>query len=445
MHATATFPAWTLAPFVSYLLAIALVPLFFPVFWEHNRNKLLLAVVASVPVLVFLFTSPVGGHLLLHTFREYVGFMALLSALFVISGGICLRGTLAGTPLVNTGFLAVGILLASFIGTTGASVLLIRPLIRANRARRNIRHLVIFFIFTVSNGGGLLTPLGDPPLFLGFLRGVPFEWTLRLFPVWAIFNGILLVVFNLVDQYVFNKEERERSGAQLEDVQEVKESLRIEGRVNLIWLAAVPAVIGVMGSFGSAWFGESGLQGEVQTLVLIALAGLSLLTTKKHVHLANHFSWAPILEVAVVFLGVFVTMIPALGYLEAHGAALGIREPWQFFWATGGLSSFLDNAPTYLTFTSLAVGVVNQATGANLLSTELGALAAHPAGAPLLVAISCGAVLMGAMTYIGNGPNFMVKAIAEQARVRMPGFFGYMVWSVSFLVPILLLITLLMF
>ena len=249
------------------------------------------------------------------------------------------------------------------IGTTGASVLLIRPLLRANAARLRVRHVVIFFIFTVSNGAGLLTPLGDPPLFLGFLRGVPFGWTLRLFPAWALLNGVLLVLFNLIDQYVFNKEERQRPGAQLEQVQSVKEKLRIEGSLNLIWLVAVPAIIALMGTFGPRWFGSPALQGDVQALTLIAVAALSLVTTPKHVHRANQFGWAPIIEVAVVFLGIFVTMIPALGYLEVHGGALGIKQPWQFFWAAERLSSFLDNAPTYLTFTSLAVGVINQTTG----------------------------------------------------------------------------------
>jgi Na+/H+ antiporter NhaD/arsenite permease-like protein len=403
----AMIPAWAIVPFVCYLLTIALLPLFLGLFWEHNRNKLLVAAVISLPVLAFLLgMHPGGGHLLVHALREYVGFMALLATLFVVSGGVYLRGSLAGTPLVNTAFLAIGALLASLIGTTGASVLLIRPLLRANASRQRVRHVVIFFIFTVSNGAGLLTPLGDPPLFLGFLRGVPFTWTLRLLPAWALLNGALLMLFNIVDQYILNKEERERAGAQLEEVQRVKEKLRIEGGMNLLWLAAVPGVIAVMGSFGPRWFSTTSTQGDVQVLALAAIAALSLLTTRKEVHRANHFSWAPIAEVAVVFLGIFVTMIPALEYLEVHGAALGISRPWQFFWAAGSLSSFLDNAPTYLTFTSLAVGVVNQTAGTQLVATDLGPLAAHPMGGPLLAAVSCGSVFMGAVTYIGNGPNF---------------------------------------
>jgi Na+/H+ antiporter NhaD/arsenite permease-like protein len=442
----ASFPAWTIVPFGVYLLLIALLPLLHAAFWEHNRNKLLVAGLVSLPVLVFLLAvHPGGGVLLGHAVLEYLGFMALLAALFVVSGGIYIRGSFAGTPIVNTGFLAIGVLLASLIGTTGASVLLIRPLLRANAARERVRHIVVFFILTVSNAGGLLTPLGDPPLYLGFLRGVPFAWTLQLLPVWAVVNGTLLVLFNLLDQYMLNKEEREREGAQLEDVQKVSEKLRIDGGLNLLWLACVPALIAMMGTYGAVWFPSPNTRGAVQILALLAIAALSYVTTTRDVHRENEFAWGPIVEVAVVFVGIFVTMIPALGYLEDRGGALGVTAPWQFFWATGALSSFLDNAPTYLTFTSLAVAVINQETGSQLLSTELGPLAAHPLGGQLLAAISCGAVLMGAVTYIGNGPNFMVKAIAERARVEMPGFFGYMLWSVAILMPTFVLVTILFF
>ena len=443
---TAVLPLWTLVPFGVYLLLIAVMPLFFGHFWERNRNKLIVAGLVSLPVVAFLLgVHPGGMHLILHSLREYLGFMALLTALFVISGGIYLRGSLAGTPLVNTGVLALGALLGNVIGTTGASVLLIRPLLRANATRQRVHHIVIFFIFVVSNGGGMLTPLGDPPLFLGFLRGVPFSWTFRLLPVWAMANGALLVLFNVIDQLVLNKEERERPGSQLEEVQEVKEPLQIEGRVNVIWLAGILTVVAAMGAFAPRLLPDANAQGLVQILALAALTALSLRTTPPAIHKANQFSWAPIAEVAVTFIGIFLTMIPALGYLEANGSALGLTRPWHFFWAAGGLSSFLDNAPTYLTFSSLAVGVVNQATGAGLLADNLGPLAAHPVGAKLLAAVSCGAVLMGAMTYIGNGPNFMVKAIAEQNRVRMPGFFGYMLWSTAILLPIFAIITFVVF
>jgi Na+/H+ antiporter NhaD/arsenite permease-like protein len=427
-------------------LLIALIPLFFGHFWESNRNKLIVAGLVSVPVLGYLFAGhPEGGHLLVHSVREYLGFMALLTTLFVISGGVHLRGSLAGTPLVNTGLLAAGALLASLIGTTGASVLLIRPLLRANETRARVRHIVIFFIFIVSNGAGLLTPLGDPPLFLGFLRGVPFTWTLRLFPAWALVNGILLVLFNVIDQVILNKEERERPGAQLEEVQRVKEPLRVEGALNLLWLGGVVLVIAGLGTLGPRYLPNQDAQAAAQVGALLGLMALSWFTTARGVHRANHFSWTPIAEVAVVFLGVFVTMIPALRYLEAQGSGLGITQPWQFFWAAGALSSFLDNAPTYLTFASLAVGVVNQTSGTAFAADNLGPLAAHPHGATLLAAVSTGAVLMGAVTYIGNGPNFMVKAIAEQRHVTMPGFFGYMLWSFAILLPIFLVATFVFF
>ncbi|HEY0707944.1 MAG TPA: sodium:proton antiporter [Polyangia bacterium] len=445
MH-TDAIPLWAIFPFAIYLLLIALMPLVLPHFWESNRNKLIVAAIMATPVLAYLLGQhPEGAHLLGHAVREYLGFIALLTALFVITGGIYLRGSLAGTPIVNTTLLGAGALLASLIGTTGASVLLIRPLLRANASRQRVRHIVVFFIFIVSNAAGLLTPLGDPPLYLGFLRGVPFTWTLRLFPVWLLVNGILLLVFNLIDQMVLNREERTRPGAQLEDVQVVKQRLAVEGKINLLWLGGVVALVASMGAVGSRWLPDPAHQAVVQVVILFGLTFASLKTTPPRVHEANAFSWGPIAEVAAIFVGVFVTMIPALGYLEAHGGALGIQRPAQFFWASGLLSSFLDNAPTYLTFASLAVGVINETTGAALTADNLGQLAAHPTGMTLLAAISCGAVLMGAVTYIGNGPNFMVKAIAEQARVPMPGFFGYMLWSVSVLMPIFVLVTVLIF
>jgi Na+/H+ antiporter NhaD/arsenite permease-like protein len=436
-------------PFAAYLLAIALVPLFANHFWESNRNKLVVAVVASVPVLIYLLAIEPdhGPHWLLHSLKEYVAFIVLLGALFVISGGVYLRGSLAGTPIVNTGVIALGALLASFIGTTGASMLLIRPLLRANVARERKVHIVVFFIFIVSNGGGMLTPLGDPPLFLGFLRGVPFLWTFGLFWPWLIVNLALLVVFNVLDQFVLAREERERPGAQLEEVQQVAEPLGIEGAGNFVWLAGVLAVIFSIGSFGKSHISPNeDVLAFLQISGMLFMAALSMATTRRETRVANGFTWEPIVEVAVVFVGIFVTMIPALKLLEARGAEFGVNSAWQFFWATGILSSFLDNAPTYLTFTSLAVGVVNEANpGAGLSANALGGLLAYPDGVLYLTAISCGAVFMGANTYIGNGPNFMVKSIAESAGVRMPGFLGYMAWSSVILLPLFLGVTLVFF
>jgi Na+/H+ antiporter NhaD/arsenite permease-like protein len=440
-------PLWTTLPFVAYLLTIAVAPLAFPHFWEHDRNKLVLGLIASAPVIAYLLlAAPHGVEWLHHALREYAAFIALLASLFVISGGVYLRGSLAGTPLANTTLLTVGALLASFIGTTGASMLLIRPLLRANEKRESRVHLVVFFIFIVSNGAGMLTPLGDPPLFLGFLRGVPFLWTFQLLAPWALVNGALLVLFNLVDQRVLDREERERPGSQLEQVQQVKEPLRIDGGLNFLWLGGVIGVIYALGRFGRQITGGDDLLALLQIGGMLAMTALSLATTSQETRAANHFAWGPIVEVAALFLGIFVTMVPALKVLEAKGADLGITQPWQYFWATGILSSFLDNAPTYLTFASLAVGAVNDLDpGAGLSADHLDGLVAHPAGALFLIAISCGAVFMGANTYIGNGPNFMVKAIAESGGVRMPSFFRYMVWSGLILLPLFVVVTLVFF
>ncbi len=431
-------PAWAVAPFVCYLLLIATLPLFFGSFWEHNRNKLIVAALVSVPVLVYLFGIRTGGgQMLLRTARDYVSFIALLAALFTISGGICLRGSLAGTPGGNGVFLAVGAVLASLIGTTGASVLLIRPLLRANERRAYTTHIVVFFIFIVSNGASLLTPLGDPPLFLGFLRGVPFTWTFRLAAPWALVNGVLLSLFAIIDRVIAAREKRNsRKAAGISHFPaSLQEPLRLDGAINLFWLLGIVVVVFVMGTYGTPLFGDSYIRSLVQVLGMLGCGALSLVSTKREIHEANRFNWAPIIEVAVVFIGVFVTMIPALSFLGERGASLGITKPWQFFWASGALSSVLDNAPTYLTFASLAVGVTNSA-GASLSVENLGALAFHPSGQHLLEAVSCGAVFMGAITYIGNGPNFIVKAIAEQHHVRMPSFFGYTAWSIAILVPL---------
>jgi Na+/H+ antiporter NhaD/arsenite permease-like protein len=436
LHALAT-PTWAVLPFVSYLFLIAVLPLFLGRLWESNRNKLLLGLLAGVPVLTYLIGRPDGAALFVQTAREYLSFMTLLAALFVISGGIYLRGSPRGTPGINTAFLAVGMVLASLVGTTGASALLIRPLLRANDGRRRLTHLVIFFIFIVSNGAGLLTPLGDPPLFLGFLRGVPFAWTFRLLGPWALVNGVLLILFHVFDRIAAHRERRDRAGAiaATSAAPGAQEPLGIDGRLNLLWLFGIVVTVFVAGTWGPRLLPDSHARSMVQVLIMAALAVASFITTPDRIHKANRFTWAPITEVAVVFVGIFITMVPALNFLEERGASLGITEPWQFFWASGALSSFLDNAPTYLTFASLATGVVDHGRGL-LSADDLGALAAHPFGAKLLAAVSCGAVFMGANTYIGNGPNFMVKAIAEQHHVRMPSFFGYTVWSCAILIPL---------
>jgi Na+/H+ antiporter NhaD/arsenite permease-like protein len=347
--------------------------------------------------------------------EEYVAFIVLLGGLYAISSGIRLTGDLEATPRINTAFLAIGAVLASFIGTTGASMLLIRPLLQTNRERRHVTHTVIFFIFVVSNMGGMLTPLGDPPLFLGYLQGVPFTWTFRLWPHWLFLTGILLVVYFVWDT---RKYAHEPSAALARDRAQL-EPLRVRGARNALGLAVVVLAVAFL---HAPW----------RELVIVAVAGLSLVFTPAAIRRDNGVTASPMIEVAVLFFGIFLTMIPALELLRVRGGELGVREPWQFFWATGVLSSFLDNAPTYLTFLALAQGL--RMPGEVVGVTHL-----------VLAAISVGAVAMGANSYIGNAPNFMVKAIAEEAKVPMPSFFGYMLYSVGILVPLFVVSTLLFF
>jgi Na+/H+ antiporter NhaD/arsenite permease-like protein len=391
------------------LLAIALCPLWTPHWWESNRNKLVVSCVLGLPVIgLYAVRRP---HALLETAEEYLSFILLLTALYVIAGGIRLSGDLEATPLVNTTFLAAGSVLASFLGTTGAAMLLIRPVLQTNRQRTHITHTVVFFTFLVANVGGLLTPLGDPPLFLGYLQGVPFAWTFRLLPQWLFAVGVLLLGYFVWDSVVYGWEP---ARVVARDEAE-RRPLRLDGTLNFVWLAGV--VLGV-----------ALLRAPWREALILALIGLSLWRTPREVHRANEFTPHPMVEVAVLFLGIFLTMIPALEMLRTRGSELGVREPWQFFWATGVLSSFLDNAPTYLVFLALAQGL---------------GLPDEVVGMPhaILAAISVGAVFMGANTYIGNAPNFMVKAIAEAARVRMPSFFGYMLYSGGILLPLFAVIT----
>jgi Na+/H+ antiporter NhaD/arsenite permease-like protein len=422
-------PLWSVAPFGAMLLCIAVLPLAAPRFWEHNRNKALVSLVLGAPVAIWIGTLDLPAFV--HAAHEYAAFIVLLGALFSISGGIVVRGTLAGTPGLNTVLLALGAVLASFIGTTGASMVLVRPLLRANSVRKRNAHVFVFFIFVVSNAGGLLTPLGDPPLFLGFLRGVPFLWTLRLLPIWLLVNGLLLVVFFFVDSTIFREEDIATPGDLDKMAVEHEVPIHVAGKRNFLYLAGIVGVLLVAGNLR--------LPPGVAEAGMLALVALSWFTTPRALHRENGFGFAPIVEVAVLFAGIFATMIPALAVLNVRGASLGLRSEWHFFWASGVLSSFLDNAPTYLTFTSVASGLLGTD------AADLAQLVAHPNGPPLLAAVSAGAVLMGANTYIGNGPNFMVKAIAEQAGVRMPHFFGYMAWALAVLVPLFVAVTFVFF
>jgi Na+/H+ antiporter NhaD/arsenite permease-like protein len=398
---------------VAMLLAIAVGPLWVPHWWESNRNKLIVSVALGLPVLALYGVRHPGA--LLHTAEDYVSFIVLLAGLFVISGGILLRGDLVATPITNTGFLALGGIMASFVGTTGASMLLVRALLQTNSERTRVKHTVVFFIFVVSNVGGMLTPLGDPPLFLGYLAGVPFGWTLRLWPQWGLMLVVLLAAYFVYDSVQFA---REPLAAIRRDRAQV-EPLRVRGGLNAVWLAGV--VLGV-----------AFLHAPWRELAIVTLAAVSLTLTPSRIRRDNGFSAGPMVEVAVLFAGIFLTMIPALDLLRLRGDELGVRVPWQFFWASGALSSFLDNAPTYLTF--LALGQALR-------------LPAEVVGVPteILAAISVGSVAMGANTYIGNAPNFMVKAIAEEAGVKMPGFFGYMLYSGAILLPLFVVVTLVFF
>jgi Na+/H+ antiporter NhaD/arsenite permease-like protein len=423
----AFFPGWSIIPFILMLLSMAILPMAVPAWWNSNRNKFVVSAIASIPVLVLVFWFHQLQRLRIEM-MDYVSFIILLGALFIISGGIHIRGAWAGTPLVNTMFLAVGAVLANLIGTTGASMLLIRPFMRANHKRQRRAHLIVFFIFVVSNIGGLLTPLGDPPLFLGYLGGVPFDWTLKLYRQWAFAVGAILIVFNLVDQYVFNREDVKTSGDLIEEVQSHRR-LHIDGGMNFIYLLGVMAASPLSEHFHLG----KGIQGSI----MMAMALLSWFRTPREIHKANHFHFDPIVEVAALFLGIFVTMIPALEILECKAHVWNFQQPWQFFWMAGGLSSVLDNAPTYLTFVALAQGTVGVSSLSELIHSGL--------GDRLLQAISCGAVFMGANTYIGNGPNLMVRSIAESAGIKMPSFFGYMVYSISILIPLFIAITLIFF
>ena len=404
----AGLPAWSVLPFAGLLLVIALVPLAAPRFWAGHYGKVSLAF--GVPVAAwFLVSAP---RELLHTATEYASFLVLLGSLFTISGGILLKGTIRATPAVNCAFLGAGAVAANVFGTTGASMLLIRPLLRANAHRRAAGHVVVFFIFVVANIGGLLTPIGDPPLFLGYLKGVPFFWTVaNLWHFWLLATGLVIGVFYVLDRRAALREGTVPAPEAPEAV-----PLHVEGKGNFVLLGVVIGAV----FLPTPW----------RETAMAAAAIVSAWKTPARIRAANEFTYHPIMEVAIIFAGIFATMMPALLILRARGAELGVAAPWQFFWTTGTLSSVLDNAPTYLTFLSLAQGLGGPADVAGV-------------SVPVLRAVSAGAVFMGANSYIGNAPNFMVKAIAESAGVRMPSFFGYMAYAAAVLLPVFALVTVL--
>ena len=449
LHLGSELPLWSVIPFVGILLSIAIFPLVAPHFWHHHFPKIS-AAWALIFALPFLWVyKGLAFYEILHIYLlDYIPFIILLWGLFTIAGGIYVKGSLKGTPILNTFLILIGTALASWVGTTGAAMIMIRPLLRANSERKHKVHLIVFFIFLVANIGGTLTPLGDPPLFLGFLHGVSFFWTLGLIPELLFISVILLVVFFVWDTIVYRKENIS------EQVSTEKQALRIEGAYNFIFLLGV--VAGVLFS-GIARLGEVNvlgihmpIQGICRDVWIILMGLLSLKLTTKVIRDENEFSWFPIQEVAYLFAGIFMTIIPALAILKAgeHGAMAAVIQavetPKHFFWVTGTLSSFLDNAPTYLTFFNTALGklgltepAIREAFAAGTISTTL------PEFEKMLVGISIGAVFMGANTYIGNAPNFMVKSIAEESGIKMPSFFGYMFkFSIPILIPVFFLVSL---
>ena len=444
-HLGEKLPLWSSIPFAGILLSIAIFPLVAPEFWHHHYPKVsaFWALIVAVPLL-YAFKG-VAVHEILHIYiADYIPFIILLWSLYTVAGGMHLRGTLRGTPLINTLMLTFGTLIASWVGTTGAAMLLIRPFLRANAHRKYRTYQVVFFIFLICNIGGILTPLGDPPLFLGFLHGVPFFWTTKaLFPVLALNASILLVLFFLIDWYFYRKEETQQP------VDETK--LKLEGLHNLIFLAGIVGAVLFSGMVHLGHVSIFGVHREISTLirdaVMVIMGLLSLKTTSWEIRKANDFTWFPILEVAYLFAGIFMTMIPPIAILKAgEKGALGwfiasVRDPAHFFWATGTLSSFLDNAPTYLTFLNTALGRFFAGVPEK---QAIHMLIAHKS--IFLEAISAGAVLMGANTYIGNAPNFMVRSIAEEAGVPMPSFFGYILkFSLPILIPVFILTTFIFF
>jgi len=439
---------YSIIPFIGILLSIAFFPLFAPEFWHHHFGKVsaFWSIVIAVPLLIIYKGTAL--HSFLHIMiADYLPFIILLWGLFTISGGILLKGSLRGTPMVNTIIIIIGTVLASWMGTTGAAMLLIRPFLRANNYRKNRAFMVVFFIFLVANIGGSLTPVGDPPLFLGFLHGVPFFWTFAILPHMLFTALILLAIYFALDTYYYKKEGFNKS--QIDE--EEKEPIRLAGSYNFIFLAGIVGSVIISGLVEWGEVNTFGIHRSIQEWArdgfIILMGILSLIFTSTKVREDNEFTWFPIQEVAYLFAGIFITMTPCLLLLLAGTkGALGfivdaVKEPYHYFWVTGILSSFLDNAPTYLTFFTTALGKFYTGIPESTAVSRL--IAENPI---FLMAISAGAVFFGANTYIGNAPNFMVRSIAEEAGTPMPSFFGYMLkYSIVFLFPVFILVTFIFF
>jgi Na+/H+ antiporter NhaD/arsenite permease-like protein len=447
-----SIPLWLCIPFAGLLLCIAVFPLVKEAWWEKNRPYAVIfwSLLFIIPFAVMFGAGEALETVLECIINDYLTFIVLLFGLFCVAGNITMEGDLAGSPRVNVLLLAVGTLLSSVIGTTGSSMLMVRPIIKMNSWRKRRSHIMVFFIFLVSNIGGCLTPIGDPPLLMGFSRGVPFFWSLHLFPVLVVNMIVILTIFYWMDRRNYRKDIAD--GLMPDISGPGNKIIRFEGLHNLIFIVMIIAAVILSGVLpdmamfqnaagevlGIHIFGEVTLTipSLIEVCIILVAALLSFKTTNPEIRKKNHFTWGAIQEVAVLFIGIFITMQPALKILKVMGPNLGITKPFQMFWITGALSSFLDNTPTYLVFLTTA-GSMNFAQG---IATTLGIIPQK-----MLLAISCGAVFMGANTYIGNAPNFMVKSISDENGIRMPSFFGYLFWSIRILIPVFLLDTVLFF
>ena len=444
-------PLWLCIPFAGLLLCIAVLPLVKAEWWEKNQPYAVIfwSLLFIIPFAVKFGMGEAAEVVLDCIIKDYLTFIVLLFGLFCVAGNITVEGNLVGSPRVNVLLLAIGTLLSSWVGTTGASMLLVRPVIKMNAWRKNKTHIMVFFIFLVSNIGGCLTPIGDPPLLMGFSRGVPFFWSLRLFPVLLLNMIVLLAVFYRFDKKAYM---RDIGSGAMPEIKEGEPLIKIKGLHNLIFLVMIIAAVILSGVLPEMPIFQNGagevigihiykdivleLPAIIEIVIILLAAFLSFKTTNERIRKENHFTWGAIKEVAILFIGIFITMQPALMILKSVGGSLGINKPFEMFWITGALSSFLDNTPTYLVFLTTA-GVMGFTSG---VKTVLGTVPIR-----MLMAISCGAVFMGANTYIGNAPNFMVKAISDENGVKMPSFFGYMLWSLGILIPVFILDMLIFF
>lgn len=426
-HSVESMPLWLSIPFAVMLLLIAVGPLLFEHWWEKNKNKLLVSLALGIPVAIILIAKGLQIELMHQILFDYIPFIVLLAALFIITGGIHLKGDIKPRPITNTLFLAIGGILASFMGTTGAAMLLIRPVINTISKREHKVHTILFFIAIVANTGGILTPLGDPPLFLLYLRSTPFTWFFTLFNEWIFIMTSLLTIYFLVDTHYYRKEVHDKN-----ELEVLSTKIKIIGKRNFYFLAGVILAVAFLNENYIEAFHHNHYLGFIRESIIVLMAILSLYYTQNEMRYThNRFTWGPILEVAFLFLGIFITMTPTLIFLKENAQAFNLDQPWQFYYATGSLSAFLDNAPTAVSFHNLAMGMTASFPGAKIVGQipEV-----------LLRAISVSAVFFGAMTYIGNGPNFMVKAIAEEQKIKMPSFFGYILkFSLVVLLPVYIL------